>query len=105
MKRRNVRIYMKWVLPLNCIVLWVVLLLTFFFPGYDFGLVKNGFVILDALLTICCMVGVVLLSKYDYQYADSGKIQLDCFPIQGKQHDYLAVKMQNEIEQCLSLNE
>ena len=36
--------------------------------------------------------------KFD---ADTGKIQLECFPIQGKQHDYLAEKMQKEIEQCL----
>ena len=37
--------------------------------------------------------------KFD---ANSGKIQLECFPIQGKQHDYLAEKMQKEIEQCLN---
>jgi hypothetical protein len=37
--------------------------------------------------------------KFD---ADTGKVQLECFPIQGKQHDYLAVKMQKEIEQCLN---
>ena len=36
--------------------------------------------------------------KFD---AVTGKIQLECFPIQGKQHDYLAEKMQKEIEQCV----
>ena len=37
--------------------------------------------------------------KYD---AENGKIHLECFPIQGKQHDYLAENMQKEIKQCLS---
>ena len=34
--------------------------------------------------------------------ADTGKIQLECFPLLGKQHGYLAEKMQKEIAQCLT---
>ena len=37
--------------------------------------------------------------KFD---VDTRQINLECFPIQGKQHDYLAEKMHKEIEQCLT---
>jgi hypothetical protein len=42
--------------------------------------------------------GVAAWLKFD---ADTAKIQLECFPLGGIQHDSQAKKMQNEIEQCL----
>ena len=173
-KRNRLRIWISFVFPTFLILRWGIQYFSSKFPGHGIDLVGNILTVIFTILIFSCPVIVILLSKYDYQYADylesedttkpnfrvscssvidipngvefnrlkneiankwwitfsddvvlkfrirwhpfkpkvtaawlkfdaeTGKIQLECFPIQGKQHDYLAEKMQKEIEQCIN---